>query len=118
MNFSSPDDEGWFICEVIVEVQGFSGEYQCYVWLPDLECFHQELIRMIEQLGQPSTANLTTTEPGIDLHFSMNKSGHIEGQYAFENFDTAGCPKLSGVFQMDQSYLAGLVKQIAKLLHP
>ncbi len=118
LDFSPPNAEDWLACHVTVQVPGFSGTFPCRVWRSDLESFHRQLVRMGEQIGVPSAADLTSTDPGIDLHFSMNRAGRIEGGYAFQNFDSTGRPTLSGVFAMDQSYLPGLAAQIAELLRP
>jgi hypothetical protein len=118
LDFSPPNDEDRMACNVAVEVPGFSGEFRCWVWRPDLQSFHRQLVQMIEQVGVASSAKLTSTDPGIDLRFSLNRAGRIEGRYALQNFDTPGQPTLSGDFQMDQSYLPGLLAQVAELLEP
>jgi hypothetical protein len=71
LDFSPPNEDDWLACHVTVEVPGFSGKYPCWVWRSDLQSFHQQLLQMIERVGQPSAANLTSTDPGIDLRFSM-----------------------------------------------
>jgi hypothetical protein len=114
--FSPPNEEGWLACQVAVEVPGFSGTFPCWVWRSDLESFHRQLVQMIDQVGQPAAANLTSTDPGIDLRFSMNRAGQIEGRYALQNFDSPGQPTLSGLFQMDQSYLPELLGEVERLL--
>src|SRR5262249_49443027 len=117
IDFSSPNDDDWLACHVTVEVPGFSGAFPCWMWRSDLESFHRQLVRMVEQVGVTSAAaNLTSTDPGIDLHFSMNRAGQIEGRYALQNFDSPGQATLSGSFEMDQSYLPGLVAQAVELL--
>jgi hypothetical protein len=116
LDLSPPDQEGWFGCEVTVEVPGFSGHFRCDVWRVDLQSFQRQIREMIDRIGSPSTANLAWTDPGIDLHFSMNTRGQILGRYVFQNFDTTGQATLSGEFQMDQSYLPGLSAQVAEVL--
>jgi hypothetical protein len=81
LDFSPPNDEAWLAGHVTVEVPGFSGAFPCWVWQSDLELFHRQLIQMIEQVGIPSAAHLTSTDPGIDLHLSMSRAGQIEGRY-------------------------------------
>jgi hypothetical protein len=116
LDFTPPDEDNWLACQVSVEVPGFSGDFPCCVWQSELDSFHRQLVRMSEQVGHPSTADLTSTDPGIDLHLSMNQAGQIEGRYALQNFDSPGQPTLSGFFQMDQSYLPSLLAQVVKLL--
>jgi len=66
---------------------------------------------MVKQIGQPCSASLVTTDPGIELHLNMNRVGQIEGRYELRNFRSNG-PSLSGVFEMDQSYLPGLIEDV------
>jgi hypothetical protein len=112
LDFSEPDSEGWMRCEVIVQVPGFSGKFQCEVLRGEWTCFRDELAKMAKHVGIPSSANLTTIEPGIELHLNMNRMGQIEGRYVLWNFDTPGQPSLSGVFELDQSYLPGLLNEV------
>ena len=105
LDFSKPDEQGWMRCYLRVQVPGFSGEFECWVWRVDWSCFVDGLVRMRKQVGKPCSANLSTTEPGIYLQLNMNRQGQIEGRYEFRNFGVSGQPSLSGTFEMDQSYL-------------
>src|SRR5713101_5000505 len=100
-----PDGEGWMAAPVTVQAPGFNGAFECCVWRSDLQSFRSELTQMIRHVGKPSCAELTSTEPGIDLRLSMNRAGQIEGRYALQNSNCSGQPELSGTFEMDQSFL-------------
>jgi hypothetical protein len=116
LDSSPPDADGWFACVATVEVPGFSGVFPCWLQRPELELFQRQLLAMLQQEGVPSVADLNSIEPGIDLHLASNRSGQIRGRYSFQNFDSPGQPMLSGEFEMDLSYVPGLLSQIATLL--
>jgi hypothetical protein len=71
---------------------------------------------MMERIGEDCTARFNSTEPGIDITLSMNDRGHIEGEYCFRNFDAPGSPALSGSFDMDQTYLRPLLREVTETL--
>jgi len=114
LELSHPDDEGWMQCDLRVQVPGFSGKFKCQAWRADLVSFRDELTQMVSRIGRPSTAEFTTTEPGIELFLSMNPLGQIQGSYNLENYNSPGQPSLSWKFEMDQTYLAPLLQQIEK----
>ncbi len=114
LDLSRPNDEGWMRCDVKVQVPGFFGEFQCWVWRVDWDCFRDELAQMVKQVGHPCSARFATTDPGIELHLNMNRKGQIEGRYVLQNFNSSGQPSLSGVFEMDQSYLPHFLDEIRK----
>ena len=111
---AQPDD--WFSCEVYVEVPGFQGSFSCWVWRRDLERFTSQLEEMISRIGEQSSARLESTEPGIAITLSMNDRGHIDGKYCLRNFDAPGSPTLSGAFDIDQTYLRPLLRDITNVL--
>ena len=65
---------------------------------------HDDTVQMVEQVGVPLAANLTSRDPGIDLQFSMNRAGQIEGRYALQNFDSPGQMVLDDVRFMEIAF--------------
>ena len=111
------DDEGWCRVLVLVEVPGFAGKYEAWLQTDDLQRFSNELAQLHKNVGVPGQARLCSAEPDIDIQLSMDKLGHIQGDYVFESERREGIPTaLAGRFDMDQSYLPELCGSIRDLL--
>jgi hypothetical protein len=62
-------------------------------------------------------ARLCSAEPDIDVELNTNARGHIVGSYRFESERRNGTPTvLSGEFEMDQSFIPDLTKQLEELV--
>lgn len=106
------DAEDW--CRVAVDVSdsGFSANFVAYLQSGDVEFWADGMAAMYRDIGIASTAALRCHEPGIAVELESNGNGQVKGKYEFRN-ETAGgfCPVLSGVIDMDQSYLPEWEKQ-------
>jgi hypothetical protein len=113
-----PTDEDWLRATVRVEVPGFAGEYSCQLQTRDLERFAVQLENMHRTTGSESTAELSSAEPGIRIVLRSNRFGQVGGLFELESQRPGGVPTLlSGPFEMDQSYLPGLVRSIMNAVH-
>jgi hypothetical protein len=111
------DDEGWCRILALVTVPGFTGKYEAWLQTVDLKRFCEEVTVLHKKVGQVSQARLCSAEPDIDIKLVMDLRGHIQGEYAFESERRDGIPTvLTGRFDMDQSYLPGLLKTTKNLL--
>ena len=62
-------------------------------------------------------ARLFSAEPDIDIELQQNTRGQITGIYSFESERREGAPTLlSGRFEMDQSYLPELRRNVQELI--
>lgn len=113
--FTPPDKEGWMWCNAIVEVPGFRGDFDFQMLRADIIPFHAQLLDSLDGTNWPCEARLTSTEPGIDLSFRVERTGRIAGVYGFGGHGTYR-PSLSGAFVMDQTYLGPLLVQVERLL--
>ncbi|MGZ8226109.1 MAG: WapI family immunity protein [Methylococcaceae bacterium] len=111
------DDEDWIRVQVLVEVNGFSGDFEAWLQLGDLERFANGIGAMYESVGKSSTAVLVSTEPDIHINLAMQSLGVIVGTYALESERLDGTPTvLSGAFNIDQSFLPSLHQSIYPLI--
>ena len=97
------DDEDWARVRVEVDAGGFTGNFEAWLQVGDLDNFSKQLGALYENVGQAGTARLACAERGIDLSLSMETMGGIAGQYDF--FDERTSATLSGSFNIDQSYI-------------
>lgn len=112
-----PDPEGWTKLDVEVTVAGFSGRCLGSIQHDDLRRFADALQQMDATLGEPNKAVLSSAEPDIKIELSMDRRGHVVGRYAFESECRYGIPTvLSGAFEMDQSFLPSLRREVAELV--
>lgn len=104
---SRVNDEDW--CRVSVDVldSGFSANFTAFLQGQDVEYFADTLSVMYEEVGSPKEAVLQCHEPGIFIKLTSDKHGHILGEYEFKNETQGFNPVLSGILDMDQSYLPG-----------
>lgn len=113
--FIAPDEEGWMWGNVIINVPGFRGDVDFQLLRSDLERFHTELSASMVASNWPCEVHLESTEPGFDLSFRVERTGQITGRYRFGGRDTHR-PRLSGGFEMDQTYLGPLLTQTEQVL--
>jgi hypothetical protein len=72
---------------------------------------------MHSNVGTPAEAVLCCPEPGLELALSMTRLGGIIGAYKIQGeFVEGGAPTLSGGFQIDQSHLPSLIRDLEDLL--
>src|SRR5689334_2227759 len=110
------DSEDWAKVTVDVNCNGFRGEFVAWLQLQDVRRFKAELAAMYESVGIPTKARLCSAEPDIDVELNMDVRGHIVGSYRFESERRNGIPTvLSGEFEIDQSFLPDLTKQVDAL---
>lgn len=102
-----PSNDYWRTCYVAVKSYGFSADYSCSIYSPDLRKFHSDLESAVSALGRESVVELLQT--GIRLSLKLDKCGHVEGQFEFHQ--SAG-PTLTGKFDADQTYLVGWINQL------
>ena len=70
---------------------------------------------MHAEVGAPQQAVLSCHEPGIYVSLISNRLGQVEGNYAFEA-GGGSFAKLTGCFQIDQSFLPELCATIQDLV--
>ena len=110
------DDEDWVRVQVTLAASGFTGNFEAWLQLADLERFEQELAAMYLAVGKPATAELSSAEPGIFVHLEMQSLGSIVGEFSFESERPAGVPTvLKGGFAIDQSFLPELQQSVNAL---
>jgi hypothetical protein len=102
---------------VLVETNGFVGDFEAWLQLGDLERFANEIGAMYESVEKSSTAVLVSAEPDIQINLAMQSLGGIVGTYALESERPDGIPTvLSGGFNIDQSFLPSLRQSIYSLI--
>ena len=111
----SVDSEDWVRVRVSVLGGVFAGTFEAYLQLGDLSRFKAEVELMHAQVGSPHEAVLSCHEPGIYVRLASNSMGQVEGTYEFENEDCS-LAKLTGSFQVDQSYLPALAASAQELI--
>lgn len=110
------DDEDWVRVQVVLVATGFTGNFEAWLQLADLERFEHELDAMYLAVGKPATAELSSAEPDIFVHLEMQPLGGILGEFSFESERLAGIPTvLQGAFEIDQSFLPGLRQSVNAL---
>lgn len=111
------DDEDWVRLQVLLQVNGFRGDFEAWLQLNDLVRFRSEIEQMYEGVGQPAKATLASAEPDIDICLQSKRLGGISGIYRFESERLNGTPTmLSGAFEIDQSHLPGLERSVESLI--
>ena len=80
--FTPPDDEGWMWCNATVNAPGFRGDLDFQMLRSDLDSFRDANfgVDMIEA-NWPHEVRLSSTDPGIDLAFRIERTGQITGTY-------------------------------------
>ncbi len=102
---------------VTAKADVFAGDFEAWLQLNDLVRFKTELEHMDANIGKSNSAQLVSHEPGVEVTLSMRPLGQIEGSYVFENENTgSGSTKLSGSFELDQSYLLALTSSVESLI--
>ena len=100
-----------------VSDSGFSADFVAYLQGGDVEYFANGLAEMYQEVGFQKEAELQCHEPGIFLKLKSDKHGHVLGEYEFVNETSGGFqPKLSGIIDMDQSYLPEWEKSCRQFL--
>ena len=111
------NDEDWVKVSVFVRVAGFEGSTISWLQLEDIRRFSKELRILDTNLGLEKIARLCSAEPDIDIQLKSDKSGRIDGEYHLESERRDGIPTvLSGAFNLDQSYLPSLIKNLKELI--
>lgn len=111
------DAEDWCRVAVNVSDSGFSANFVAYLQSSDVEFWADGMASMYRNIGISSTAVLRCHEPGISVELAANENGQVKGKYEFRNESADGFyPVLSGVIDMDQSYLPEWEKQCRQFL--
>lgn len=111
------DEEDWGRVNVAVSEAGFSANFVAWLQSGDVEHFANNMAVMYAAPGTLGKAILRCHEPGICIELESNKQGHISGRYEFKNETGGGFhPTLSGILDMDQSYLPEWEKECRRLL--
>ena len=114
---SKADEEDWAKVALTIGCNGFRGEFVAWLQTRDIQRFRNELVTMYQSIGTPAKARLCSAEPDIDIELSSDWRGHIVGNYRFESERINGTPTvLSGGFEMDQSFIPDLTKQLEGLV--
>jgi hypothetical protein len=111
---SAHDD--WLTCQVNIVVPGFTGSVKCDMEHSALVRFQKELVSIIENPGEERRAHLFGRDPGIDIKMDVNIVGQVSGRYRFVNWVGKLDPELSGAFEMHQSYIPNLIREINQTL--
>ena len=112
------DDEQWCRVQVRAAVRGFEANYEAWLQTADLELFKNEIAALYRDVGQPGVATLASAELDIKVTLTMQTLGGIEGSYRFQSEQRdGGATKLSGTFELDQSFLPELCASIDTLLN-
>ena len=83
----------------------------------DLDRFRREINSLYALVGQASKATLASAEPDIEIVLTMRPNGSVDGTYKFESERRNGyATVLSGGFEIDQSFLPELERDIQVLL--
>jgi hypothetical protein len=110
------DAEDWVRVQVVAAAPGFTGDFEAWLQLSDLQRFKTEVQSMYESVGSPANASLVCAEPDVKIKLEMLPLGSIIGSYRLESERPDGKPTaLTGAFQLDQSYLPSLVESIDAL---
>lgn len=111
------NDEDWCRVQVEARANGFRGEFEAWLQTADLERFSSAVDHMYKSVGQANIATLSSAEPDIVVSLTMHPLGGIDGRYRLESERRDGAPTvLSGVFEIDQSFLPVLHESIETLL--
>lgn len=111
------DSEDWCRVRVVAQAPPFQGEQVVYLMGANLVHFLNCARAMYNNVGTPAEAVLSCPEPGLELVLSMTSLGGIIGAYKIQGeFVEGGAPTLSGGFQMDQSYLPSMIRDLEDLL--
>ncbi|WP_426107966.1 WapI family immunity protein [Massilia sp. TSP1-1-2] len=111
------NDEDWGRVTVAVSEAGFSANFEGWLQSGDVEQFANTMATLYLTAGTPGKAILSCHEPGIYIELESDKHGHVRGRYEFKNEAAGGFnPTLSGILDMDQSYLPAWEKECRHLL--
>ena len=114
---SPADLEGWCKVQVQIQANGFAGDVIAWLEMEAIRFFDVEIKGMMDTLGQESSAWLRSSEPDLDIQLKMNRLGQVRGTYAIESERRDGIPTvLSGSFDIDQSFLSLLRRQLHDLI--
>jgi hypothetical protein len=113
--FTAPDGEGWLWTRAQMDVPGFRGAYDFQLEQGNLELFRSQLARAVEPKNWPCQAQLSSTDPGVDLVLQVARSGQVAGEYRFCNYKDGGAT-LAGSFAVDQTFLPSLLAQVERSL--
>ena len=108
------DSEDWVRVRASVAGSVFTGVFEAFVQLEDLQRFHGAVQHMYAEVGSPNEAVLSCREPGVYVRLLSNQIGQVEGNYTFEAED-GSLAKLCGSFEVDQSSLPELAASIQEL---
>jgi len=105
----------WLVCNVVVSLPNFKGQFRWSVMPSELESLAADLNMMYTEFPTPSKFTFEPVEPNIVLSFELTPTGQIIGSFAFYP-DFREEQVLKGSFDIDQSYLPGIIESIRTLL--
>ena len=109
------DSEDWVRVRASVAGGVFNGVFEAFLQLEDLHRFRHAVQNMHAAVGSVIEAVLSCYEPGIYVRLLSNQLGQVEGTYTFEAED-GSLAKLTGSFQVDQSFLPELAASTQELI--
>lgn len=104
----------WLWCVVQVEVPGFSGRFQWHVMPTELAQFAADLEALHSRFPEQGTVTLRPAERNVELTFTTEHTGQIQGTYALRLDAHSG--GLTGWFRIDQSYLPDVASRLRKFV--
>jgi hypothetical protein len=108
--------EDWITCYIKLIVPGFTGSFPIELEQADFNRFLRELRQMDRSIGKSMQAILTGAEQDFLLEIKSDRFGHVFGKYKFIHRWKISETKLSGSFEMDQSYIQLLMREIQNSL--
>ena len=112
----SVDHEGWVRVCADANAGAFSGKFEAYLQLEDLQRFQREVREMHANVGTAQEAVLSCFEPGVYVRLVSERLGGIHGTYRLEPEQGETAAELSGSFRADQCYLPQLVASVQDLI--
>jgi len=111
------DEEDWVRVQVLLQTNGFRGDFEAWLQLTDLVRFRDEIEEMYDCVGEQRSAILSSAEPDIDIRLESRRLGGIQGSYRLESERLNGEPTaISGAFELDQSHLPSLQTSVDSLV--
>jgi hypothetical protein len=103
------DDYGWLNCAISIKAGAWSGVYSAELRTPDFPSFRKQVERL--QRDPAATATFDTLEGQLTLQLVGDRRGHIDVRgTAIDSVATRN--QLVFEFEMDQSYLPELLKEL------
>ena len=103
----SINSDEWFQAETSVSVNGFKGSISPYFEISDISRFHNEVVKLYDNLD--GVAELKPIEGQFGITLKGDGKGHIEVEgNAYTHATYGSC--LNFEFEVDQTYLPKLIK--------